>query len=609
MVQINSARSFVEFNKQDVEGAISDRFERIVGKHPGRIALRTEKSAVTYGELNQRANQIARAILAKRGPKAEPIAVLMEPGIALFATILGVLKSGKFYVPLDPLYPVIRNSYILQDCQTSVLLTDKTSLFLAESLAREGLEWINVDEAASCRLDEDPRMPVSADALAYIIYTSGATGQPKGVVHNHRNILHKVMEYTNTWRVCPDDRLALLYSPSTSGAVRDIFGSLLNGAGLYPFKIKEQGAGPLARWLIDDRITIYNSAASVFRQFVAGLTGQEKFKQLRLIHVGSETIYQREVQSYKQYFSDDCIFVARYGTSEISPIRQFVIEKKTDFVGATVPAGYEVTDAEVLLIGDDGLEVDAGQIGEIAVRSSYVTPGYWQKPELTSAAFVNGPKGENDRIYRTGDMGLLRPDGCLLHLGRKDFQVKVRGHRIEVAEIEIALLNLGVKAAAVVAREDRPGDWRLIAYLVASTQPPPGVRDLRLALMEALPDYMIPSTFEFLDALPMTATGKLDRRALPAPRPARPALNEPFVPPSTSTQATLAKIWAEVLSVNQVGIHDSFFDLGGHSLSASKILARVQHLFDVELPLSTLFEKPTIADLAQAVAAANVQTG
>ncbi len=563
MVYTNSAPSFVEFKKEDVQGAISERFERIARKHAGRIAIKTEKSTVTYDELNRRANQIASAILAKRGPKAEPVAVLMEAETTLFTAILGVLKSGKFYVPLDPLYPVSRSSYILQDSQTSVLLTDNSSLSLAESLAREGIELINVDEAASYPPDEDPRMPVTADALAYIIYTSGATGQPKGVVHNHRNILHKVMEYSNTWRLCPDDRLALLYSPSTSGAVRDIFGALLNGAGLYPVKIKEDGVGPLARWLIDDRITIYNSAASVFRQFAAGLTGQEKFSQLRLIHVGSETIYQREVQFYKKYFSDDCICVARYGTSEISPIRQFVIDKKTELVGGMVPIGYAVEGAEVLLIGDDGLEVDAGQIGEIAVRSLYATPGYWQKPELTNAAFVTGPAGENDRIYRTGDMGLLRPDGCLLHLGRKDFQVKVRGHRVEVVEIEVALLNLaGVEDAAVIAREDRPGDWRVIAYIVARAEPPPGVRNLRLALMEALPDYMIPSTFEFLDALPMTATGKVDRRALPAPRRAIPALDEPFVPPSSSIQATLAKIWSEVLDVQNVGISRSFFGTG-----------------------------------------------
>jgi amino acid adenylation domain-containing protein len=527
---------------------------------------------------------------------------LMESEITLFATILGVLKSSKFYVPLDPLYPVSRSSYILQDCQTSLLLTDNASLSLAESLASERVQSINVDEEAHCAPDEDPRTPVFANALAYIIYTSGATGQPKGVVHNHRNILHKAMEYSNTWRVCPDDRLALLYSPSTSGAVRDIFGALLNGAGLYPFKIKEEGVAPLARWLIDDRITIYNSAASVFRKFAAGLTGQEKFSQLRLIHVGSETIYKREVQFYKKYFSDDCIFVARYGTSEISPIRQFVIDKKTELVGAMVPVGYAVSDAEVLLIGDDGHEVDAGQVGEIAVRSPYVTPGYWQKPELTSAAFVTGPKGKNDRIYRTGDMGRLRPDGCLLHLGRKDFQVKIRGHRVEVAEIEVALLNLeGLQDVAVTARENQPGDWRLIAYIVASTKPPPAIGTLRLALMKALPDYMIPSTFVFLDSLPHTPNGKVDRKALPAPRRARPALNEPFVPPSTLTQATLAKIWSEVLDVRDVGICDHFLELGGSSLAAMQVIAKVAETFQLELPFQFLLQSSSIAEVAERI--------
>ncbi len=602
MVEGNSMLSFMQFNKEDVEGAIADRFERIARQHAGRIAVKTEKSVVAYHELNRRANQIAHFILARRGAKAEPVPVLMEPEITLFAAILGVLKSGKFYVPLDPLHPTSRSSYILQNCQTSIMLTDNTSLSLAESLAGERIQLINVDEEACCASDEDPRAPVFADALAYIIYTSGATGQPKGVVHNHRNILHKVMEYSNTWRVCPDDRLALLYSHSTSGAVRDIFGALLNGAGLYPFKIKEEGLRPLARWLIDDRITIYNSAASVFRQFAAALTGQENFSQLRSIHVGSETIYQRDVQFYKKYFSDDCIFVARYGTSEISPIRQFVIDKKTELVGTMVPVGYAVSGAEVLLIGDDGLEVAAGQVGEIAVRSPYITPGYWQKSELTRTVFPSDPRGGDERIYRTGDLGLMQSDGCLLHLGRKDFQVKIRGHRIEVAEIEIALLNLGtIKEAVVVAREDNPGEQRLVAYIVPRVQPAPTVSVLRQALSASLPDHMIPSTFQFLDALPLTTTGKIDRRALPAPSRIRPTLNNAFIPPGTPTQAKLAEIWSRVLGIDNVGIDDRFLELGGNSLAAIRVISEVISAFRVELPLRSLLESSTLAEMAECI--------
>jgi acyl-coenzyme A synthetase/AMP-(fatty) acid ligase/acyl carrier protein len=396
--------------------------------------------------------------------------------------------------------------------------------------------------------------------------------------------------------------LALLYSPSSSGAVRDIFGALLNGACLYPFPIKEKGFAPLARWLRDNHITIYNSAASVFREFVTVLTEEDKFDHLRLIHVGSETIYKREVEGYKKYFAEDCVFVARYGTSEISPIRQFVIDKKTEIDGGVVPAGYKVVDTEVIVIGEDGQTVEDGRVGEIAVRSPYLSPGYWRNSELTKRAFVNGAPGAGERIYRTGDMGLLRPDGCLLYLGRKDFQLKVRGYRVEISEVEGALLDIeGVQEAAVVAKEGRPGEWQLIAYV--AMRPPLlfEAKELRRTLMNTLPDYMVPVAFEFLDSLPKTATGKVDRNALPPPRRSRPELKEFVVHPSTSTQAMVAKIWADSLSIQEVGIYDRFLDLGGNSLAAMQIVAKVVETFQVELPLRTLLQSTTVAEMAESV--------
>jgi acyl-coenzyme A synthetase/AMP-(fatty) acid ligase len=286
-----------------------------------------------------------------------------------------------------------------------------------------------------------------------------------------------------------------------------------------------------------------------------------------LIHVGSETIYKKEVEQYKKYFSDDCLFVARYGTTEISPIRQFVVDKKTEISNGTVPLGYEVVDTEVLLLNDDGLQVGVSQIGEIAVRSRYLAPGYWQNPELTKASFLIAPKGgkgEDERIYRTGDLGVMQPDGRLVHLGRKDFQVKIRGHRVEVAEIEMALLKLGlIKEVVVAAGEDRRGDQTLIAYIVPSTQAIPTVSSLRQALIETLPDHMVPSTFKFLDALPKTATGKVDRRALPAPHPTRARLDQPFIAPQTPVEEAVGRIWEEALGVERVGSQDNFYELGG----------------------------------------------
>ena len=241
-------------------------------------------------------------------------------------------------------------------------------------------------------------------------------------------------------------------------------------------------------------------------------------------------------------------------------------------------------------------------IGEIAIRSRYLSPGYWRRPDLTAAAFRPDPAGGPERIYRTGDLGRRLPDGCLVHLGRKDFQVKIRGFRVEVAEVEGALLSLPtVQEAVVVAREDRPGDRRLVAYLVPTARPAPTVTALRQALAAVVPDYMVPAAYVLLDALPKTPGGKVDRRALPPPGRTRPALDQPLVAPRTPVEATVGAIWQEVLGLDELGIHDNFFDLGGHSLAASQVIARVTETLHVDLPLRVLFAAPTVTGLAVAV--------
>jgi len=257
---------------------------------------------------------------------------------------------------------------------------------------------------------------------------------------------------------------------------------------------------------------------------------------------------------------------------------------------------------EVLLLDEDGTAVRPDDIGEIAIRSRYLSPGYWRRPDLTAAAFRPDPAGGPERIYRTGDLGRRLPDGCLVHLGRKDFQVKIRGFRVEVAEVEGALLSLPtVQEAVVVAREDRPGDRRLVAYLVPTARPAPTVTALRQTLAAVVPDYMLPAAYVLLDALPKTPGGKVDRRALPPPGRTRPALDQPLVAPRTPVEATVGAIWQEVLGLDELGIHDNFFDLGGHSLAASQVLARVTETLHVDLPLRVLFAAPTVAGVAVAV--------
>lgn len=588
---------FLEFSREETDQSIPERFEKIAQKYPDRLAVKTKNHSLTYNDLNSTANRMAHTILNQRGRKNEPVALLMEHDAPVIAAILGALKAGKFYVPLDPSLPHLRVKYILEDLQASYIVTNNKNLPLAKSLAGTVLDLVNIDELDSPP-DGNPCIAIQPESLSWVIYTSGSTGKPKGVIQNHLNVLHFMMNYTNALHICVDDRLTLLYSFSVNGGTHDIFAALLNGAALFPLDLKEDGFTHLCDWLIEERITIYHSVPTVFRQFVEGLTGQSEFPDIRIVRLGGEPVYKRELDYFKKLFSKDCILVNRLGSSETGSLRMYFANKETQISGNLVPVGYAVMDNEILLVDDAGNQI-AGDEGEIAVKTRYVSPGYWGRPDLTDAVFLPSPTGGEERIYRTGDLGRMLPDGCLLHLGRKDFFVKIRGYRIDIDEIEAALRECpSIKEAVVVARNNNSGDERLVAYLVPTVQPGPKVGELRRFLNEKLPDYMIPHDFVTLEAIPLTDTRKVDRKALPDPGTSRPELTTPYVAPRTPIEKELAKIWAEGLSTDEVGIHDDFFDLGGHSLSATRIIARVIATFKLQLPVRALFDSPTVAAMS-----------
>ena len=596
------AGTFIEFKREEVEQSIPDRFEQQVLRYPGRLAVKAGSQELSYDALNRAANRIARAILARRGDSEEPVALLLEKGTSLFAGILGVLKARKMYMPLDPSYPLSRNSYILEDSQAELVITNQMNLSLARELAQNTCQLINIDDIDSSTSTENLNIPIPPDSPAYIIYTSGSTGQPKGVFHSHRNLLYLIHIYTNCIHVCPQDRLTLLVPLNFSMAVTDTFAPLLNGAALFPLDIEGGKLANLAHWLGQEEITVYRSVPTVFRHFVGTLTGAEEFPKVRVICVSGEPVTKNDIELYKAHFSQQCIFVNNLGSAEAPRSRIYLVDHQIQIPGSTVPAGYEVAEIKVLLLDDQGKEVGFNQIGEIALKSPHLALGYWRKPDLTQAMFLPDTKGGDQRIYLTGDLGCMLSDGCLVTQGRKDFQVKIRGYRVEVVEIESALLNLdSVRDAAVVARETPLGNQGLLAYIVPAQRSAPTIGELRNLLEQKLPDYMVPSAFVFLDALPTLPNGKLDRQALPAPDKDRPSLESPFVAPRTPLEETLASIWAETLDLDDVGVHDDFLELGGNSLLAGLVISRVISTFRVELQLRTLFEAATVADMAVAI--------
>ena len=591
---VHPSGAFVEFAKTEIEQSIPARFEQMVRRYPDRVAVKTKTQTISYEELNTAANRIAHAILTAGGHAPAPVALLFEKGIPLIASILGALKAGKFYVLMDPSLPEARLAFMLADSRASLLLVTNDQRALAAALAPQGPRLLDVGALDAGRSLENPALPSGPGTLAYLAYTSGSTGQPKGVIQTHRNFLHAMRIYTNDFHICIHDRVLMLGTRSGS-----LFRGLLNGASVYPLDIQKEGLAELTNCMRQEEITMYHSVPSVFRQFVDTLTHERSFPKLRLITLLGESVSKRDVELYQKHFSLPGILVNILGTTETEDICRYFLDHDTQITDSLVPVGYTIEDKTVLMLSDEGKVVDDDEVGEIAVESPFLSFGYWQRPDLTRAAFQPTVGQKEPRVYRTGDLGIMRPDGCLVHLGRKDFQVKIRGQRVEIAEIEMALLDLEtVQEAVVVAREDVPGHQRLVAYVVPARHPGPSVSVLRSALARTLPDYMIPSAFVMMSALPAVRTGKVDRRMLPAPGNARPALETPFLGPRTPVEEMLATIWAEVLELKQVGIHDDFLELGGDSLLAHQLISRVLTSFRVTLSVPTLFQAPTVADMA-----------
>jgi amino acid adenylation domain-containing protein len=592
--------SFVEFPKEDVETSIPERFEKIVSKFPDRIAVKSNRYVLTYDEFNRAANRLAHAILARYGNKIQSIALLMEHDAPVITSILGALKAGMFYVPLDPSLPHDRSKFILEDVKADYIVTNTKNLPLAKSLVQPSVQLHNIDELGNLP-DTNPSIRVKPDDLCWVIFTSGSTGKPKGVIQTHQNVLHFMKNYTNGLHICSADRLTLLYSFSVNGGSHDIFAALLNGAAIHPLDLKEEGFLHLGEWLNNEKITIYHSVPTVFRQLAENLTGLEEFRSLRIVRLGGEPVYKRDVNLFNRHFSENCILVNRLGSSETGSLRMYFLDKETKIEGNLVPVGYPVVDNEILLLDESGTQA-AGDEGEIAVRTRYLSPGYWNRPDLTAASFHSDSVDGENRIYRTGDLGRMLPDGCLLHLGRKDFFVKIRGYRVEVDEIEMTLLEFpGIKEVAVVVKNNNSGNEELVAYIVPTVWPGPNVSEVRRFLKEKLPSYMIPTAFVSLDALPLTDTLKVDRKSLPEPSTCRPEILTTYVAPRNPIEEELVKIWADVLTLNEVGIHDNFFDLGGHSLAATRVISRVIKYFQLEISIRLLFESPTVAEMAAVI--------
>ena len=584
-------------NRSPVTPPASAALLKLCSRH---TAVKSAGQSLSYRQLDETSNQVAHCLLATNGAPGAPIAFMMDQGASSIGAILGILKAGHIYVALEPTLPPSELARIVADCRPGLILTNAKYFQRARQVLPDGC--VDVDAIDAEIPTAGVGLSISPDQTAYIFYTSGSTGVPKGVYDNHRNVLHNIMRYTNNLNIGPHDRLSLIQSAAFSGTVSSLFAAVLNGACVHPFDLQGQGIERLADWVAGERLTIFHSVPMIFERMLAT---PRRFDDLRVIRLEGDQTHPRHIQAFRDRFGPHCMLVNGLGATETGIVRQYFVTPQTTLPGNAVPIGHPVEDMEIRLLDENGQPVAHGVEGEISIASPYLAVGYWNHPELTAKAFQDDPEQPGYRIYRSGDRGRMLLGDCLLYLGRQDFRAKIRGQRIEITEIEDQLCSLStVEQALVTVREDRPGRQQLVAYIVGATGvTPPTVTALRRAVQKTLPEIMVPGRYVFCDELPMDRNRKVLRRALPAPDDGRPALDVPFVPAQTEQQQRLVACFEEVLGISPIGLDDGFFDLGGDSLLATALILLIEDKLETTCPTDFLATSSSITGLEKLLTA------
>lgn len=587
-------------------------FAAKAAEHANKVAVLDETRQLTYGELDLRANELAARLL-EAGASAETLVPLCcNRSVEAVVAMLGILKAGAAYVPLDPDWPSERIGRILRETNSLFLVTDRTVTIDQDTCEARFVVDCTTPLPSS---DQSRVLPGKSfpDQLAYVIYTSGSTGHPKGVQITHRNVVRLLLRANQVFEFTSDDVWSAFHAFSFDFSVWEIWGSLLSGATLVMVpELARRSPADFAQLLAQHNVTVLNQTPTAFSQLLAieNLEQLAKRMSLRYVVFGGESLAPQLLRSWFEILGDETPrAVNMYGITETTvhvTFQRMTWEHVRERRGGS-PIGRRLADLQIYLLDENMNPVPQGSLGEIYIGGEGLARGYAADPRLTGERFVPHPWGPaGARLYRSGDLARYRHPESLEHWGRVDNQIKLRGFRIEPAEIERSLrrhpkvLDAFVTLHVGPQRDER--DPRLVAYVIKAADLQVDEEELsgelnRYARLN-LPEYMLPRSYVLLAAFPKTYSGKIDRAALPAPASTRPELNDAFVAPRTATEQGLAAIWVEIMHLERVGLHDSFFELGGHSLLATQVVSRIRDRFGVDMPLRTLFESPRISDLA-----------
>lgn len=610
------------------QDSVQEMFRRAAQMFGTNVAIEQMGKRITYAELESRANNLANFLTACGALPGEPVAIMLEGRIDIIVSMLAILNARCVFVPLDPALPEKRLQVMMEEVSPRWFITQSSLLTQASHIAVGGgakVSAICLDGAGGqgdvggdltvigsyAEFNDTTRRSVCAEAddPCYIYFTSGSTGRPKAILGRTKGLAHFIKWEVDTFKVGPGTRVSQFITPVFDPFLRDIFVPLCAGGVVCLPSSTEMMLQPsmLVDWIDLQQINLIHCVPFLFRLILKEDLSPYYLSSLENILLAGEPLPPADVKKWMGIFGERIQLINIYGPTETTLAKFFYRVKPSDVNRTTIPVGKPIEGATAFVIAEDGTLCSPGSVGEIYIRTPYRSLGYYKRPELTREVFIQNPFSDlpDDIIYKTGDLGRILPSGDFDLLGRKDSQVKIRGVRIELQEIENLLRqHRGVTDAAVIDREDPSGQKFLCAYFTLEEGSDSGA--IRAHLSKHLPEYMMPSAFVALKSLPRLPSGKVDCKALPLPGDDAD-LHRSYVPPRTPVEEELVRIWQEVIGAKRVGIYDSFFELGGHSLSITRLASRIWDVFQVQMPIAVLFNSPTVADMTTAIAAAQAK--
>jgi len=581
-------------------GFTIEMFERVAAEAPARDAVVTDTETLSLGDLNGQANAVAARILEEGSVEPGVVPMFMDHGAEKCAAAIGVIKSGSAFVRIDPIHKDQGVRDLFAHSQASIVLTDRPNMARARRLAPEGVVVIEVSGLLALPVEQNPSVPITANTIMYIGYTTGSTGNPKGAIRTHGNDRETVLSSMAMSKMAVGDRMAFMQGFWQT----QLMGGLISGATIYPYDLRRHGFNEMKRWLLRHEITCYRGIVTGFRQFLESLGPDDYFPAMRIVDLTGEPLYREDFERFDRAFSRRCAFVATYSASEQTSMAYFVPDRSAMPVdGDIVPIGYPMPHVDVQLLDEDHRPICPGTIGEIAFRSEVRSLGYWRDAALSAEIWQADRTKPGRTIYWTGDLAVMDENGCLHGCGRADLQVKIRGHRVLLGEIEAILIqHPAIKNAVVVMDRNDQGHNRLVGYFTSETGAVPSTSGLRAYLGRQLPNHMVPAVFMPMDSFVLTVSGKIDRRALP------PAVidihnrSRDVVAPANVVEATLKDIWEELLQEEDISVEDDFFLIGGDSVMALTMFLEAEARLGRQLPFESLWLRgSTIRALALSI--------